>query len=62
MCFINPKFQKHFLLSVCTSHGTEEEFSAVLMEKLPKLLDLEVELNSDTRLRWRLEDYKLPKK
>lgn len=56
MCFINPKHQSAFVLKVCTTHGTKEEFEKLVEEKLPSLLEFEVKLNSDARLRWCLEE------
>lgn len=55
MCAINPKHQHHFTLSVYTSDGniSEENFKAFVCHKV---LEMEVTLNEDTRLRWHVKE------
>ncbi len=62
MCSINPKFEKHFILSVYTSYGTKEEFEKLVKEKMENLLQMEIDLNKDMRLRWILGETNLIEK
>jgi len=54
MCAINPKHQHHYKLSVYTSHDMSEEDFATLV--IGKVVELEMKLNEDMRLRWHVED------
>jgi hypothetical protein len=54
MCAINPKHQHHFTLSVFTSIDmTEEQFLELTRIKA---IELEINLNSDFRLRWHIKE------
>jgi len=54
MCAINPKYQKHFRLSVYTSHAIDMTEGEFLNLTLDKLLHMEQNLNEDMRLRWHI--------
>jgi len=54
MCAINPKRQRHFILSVYTSlEMTEAEWAVLVMGKV---LEVENDLNKDARLRWHVKE------
>ena len=54
MCAINPKHQRHFTLSVYTSLDmTQEQFDELVRTHA---CVMEMELNSDMRLRWHIKE------
>jgi len=54
MCAINPKRERHFILSVYTTvEMTKEQFDHLAAEKA---VIMEAELNQDMRLRWHVKD------
>ena len=54
MCAINPKHQKHLMLSVYTSADmTKEQFDHLVQTKA---VIMEAELNQDMRLRWHVSE------
>lgn len=56
MCFLNPKYKRTFILEVCTAHGTLDEFNKNVNEKIEELVKLEMRLNKDASLRWKIEE------
>ena len=54
MCAINPKHQKHFTISVYTSQNIPEwEFNGMVTDEL---IDIEIRLNKDAKLRWHVKE------
>lgn len=55
MCAINPKHQTSFIIKVYTSDLNNQGEAVFLDLVMEKILQAEIELNRDARLRWHVE-------